>query len=68
MPPRAMGYEHSTTETTLNDSKSEQSKEVTWERWQKKRTFVRALEGTYGELEFQALMRRLDRIDPSYRN
>lgn len=24
--------------------------EVTWERWSKKRTFVRALEGTYGEL------------------
>ncbi|MDH5749491.1 MAG: cupin domain-containing protein [Rhodospirillales bacterium] len=24
--------------------------DVTWERWQKKRTFVRALEGTYGEL------------------
>ena len=22
-----------------------------WERWQKKRTFVRALEGTYGELK-----------------
>lgn len=26
-----------------------------------------SLEGTYGELEFQALMRRLDRIDPSFR-
>ncbi|MCH7542714.1 MAG: cupin domain-containing protein [Proteobacteria bacterium] len=25
-------------------------KEVVWVRWQKKRTFVRALEGTYGEL------------------
>ena len=24
--------------------------EVVWERWQKKRTFVRALEGTYGDL------------------
>ena len=24
--------------------------EVVWERWQKKRVFVRALEGTYGEL------------------
>ena len=24
---------------------------VTWERWTKKRTFVRALEGTYGELK-----------------
>lgn len=27
-----------------------QNKEVVWERWQKKRTFVRALEGTYGEV------------------
>ena len=25
-------------------------KEVVWERWQKKRVFVRALEGTYGDL------------------
>ena len=25
-------------------------KEVVWERWTKKRVFVRALEGTYGEL------------------
>src|SRR5262245_37052060 len=24
--------------------------EVVWDRWEKKRTFVRALEGTYGEL------------------
>lgn len=31
------------------------AKEVVWERWQKKRTFVRALEGTYGELQ-QGLM------------
>lgn len=30
---------------------SEESTEVTWERWTKKRTFVRALEGTYGELK-----------------
>src|SRR5437879_720799 len=29
--------------------------EVVWERWQKKRTFVRALEGTYGEL-YQSLL------------
>ncbi len=28
-----------------------QPEEVVWERWQKKRTFVRALEGTYGELQ-----------------
>ena len=27
-----------------------QREEVVWERWTKKRTFVRALEGTYGEL------------------
>jgi mannose-6-phosphate isomerase-like protein (cupin superfamily) len=26
------------------------AEEVVWERWQRKRTFVRALEGTYGEL------------------
>jgi len=26
-------------------------KEVVWDRWVKKRTFVRALEGTYGELQ-----------------
>ena len=24
---------------------------VVWERWVKKRTFVRALEGTYGEMQ-----------------
>ncbi|MPY69775.1 MAG: cupin domain-containing protein [Alphaproteobacteria bacterium] len=29
--------------------------EVVWERWQKKRTFVRALEGTYSDLQ-QGLM------------
>jgi gentisate 1,2-dioxygenase len=27
-----------------------QNKEMVWARWQRKRTFVRALEGTYGEL------------------
>ena len=27
-----------------------QPEEVVWERWQKKRTFVRGLEGTYGKL------------------
>ena len=27
-----------------------QGKKVVWERWQKMRTFVRALEGTYGEV------------------
>ena len=26
-------------------------KEVVWDRWVKKRTFVRALEGTYGEMQ-----------------
>jgi len=34
-------------ETTEFDGKNE----VVWERWAKKRTFVRALEGTYGELK-----------------
>ena len=28
----------------------ESEQPVLWERWQKKRTFVRALEGTYGDL------------------
>jgi mannose-6-phosphate isomerase-like protein (cupin superfamily) len=32
-----------------------QDKEVVWERWQKKRTFVRALEGTYGDLVSELL-------------
>jgi len=27
-----------------------EGKKVVWERWQKKRTFVRALEGTYGDV------------------
>jgi hypothetical protein len=27
-----------------------EDKEVVWDFWQKKRTFVRALEGTYGEV------------------
>jgi len=30
---------------------SEKREKVVWERWTKKRTFVRALEGTYGELK-----------------
>lgn len=30
---------------------SESREKVVWERWTKKRTFVRALEGTYGELK-----------------
>jgi len=34
----------------LSDSTKTGTEEVTWERWSKKRTFVRALEGTYGEL------------------
>ncbi len=37
--------------TVADEAKgSEQKEEVVWERWSKKRTFVRALEGTYGEL------------------
>lgn len=37
----------------MSDSKSDAAEggQVTWERWTKKRTFVRALEGTYGELK-----------------
>ena len=31
---------------------------VVWERWQKKRTFVRALEGTYGELVLELFTSR----------
>ena len=31
-------------------SQSTEANEVVWERWTRKRTFVRALEGTYGEL------------------
>jgi quercetin dioxygenase-like cupin family protein len=30
---------------------SEKREKVVWERWTKKRTFVRALEGTYGQLK-----------------
>ena len=36
---------------TKEKAASQDSGEVTWERWSKKRTFVRALEGTYGELK-----------------
>lgn len=32
------------------DTETAGTKEIAWERWSKKRTFVRALEGTYGEL------------------
>jgi mannose-6-phosphate isomerase-like protein (cupin superfamily) len=38
-------------------------KEVVWERWTKKRVFVRALEGTYGELMHELFSR--PRIYPS---
>ena len=34
----------------MSDSKSTGEKDVVWERWTRKRTFVRGLEGTYGEL------------------
>lgn len=36
---------------TKEKDTSSKDGEVTWERWSKKRTFVRALEGTYGELK-----------------
>jgi mannose-6-phosphate isomerase-like protein (cupin superfamily) len=35
---------------THNIGAAPPQEEVVWERWTKKRTFVRALEGTYGEL------------------
>ena len=42
--------------TVAEETKTEEKKEeVVWERWSKKRTFVRALEGTYGELITQDL-------------
>lgn len=34
----------------MSVEESQAKEEVTWERWTKKRTFVRALEGTYGQL------------------
>ncbi len=34
----------------MSDATKTGTEEVSWERWSKKRTFVRALEGTYGEL------------------
>ena len=42
--------EDSRVETGIGHN-SEKREEVVWERWTKKRTFVRALEGTYGELK-----------------
>ncbi|OGA95973.1 MAG: gentisate 1,2-dioxygenase [Burkholderiales bacterium RIFCSPHIGHO2_12_FULL_61_11] len=38
------------TEATRDTKASPPTDEAVWERWSKKRTFVRALEGTYGEL------------------
>ena len=38
------------TDTYQAPGEAGHNKEVVWERWQKKRTFVRALEGTYGEV------------------
>ena len=34
----------------MSDSETTGEKDVVWERWTRKRTFVRGLEGTYGEL------------------
>ena len=42
--------EMSTTEGGIGHN-SDTGEKVVWERWSKKRTFVRALEGTYGELK-----------------
>jgi hypothetical protein len=41
------GSETTTTEAGVGHNRPE----VIWERWVKKRTFVRALEGTYGEMK-----------------
>ena len=51
-PDKVVGVEVTEADAGLGHN---QPKEVVWERWQKKRTFVRALEGTYGELQ-QGLM------------
>lgn len=39
------------TQETVEESTTDESEGVVWERWTRKRTFVRALEGTYGELK-----------------
>lgn len=39
------------TDTTGVGHNSDKREKVVWERWTKKRTFVRALEGTYGQLK-----------------
>ena len=41
--------------TGLASPKHNQEQPVVWERWQKKRTFVRALEGTYSHLTKELL-------------
>ena len=41
------------TEATQNTKAVSAADEAIWERWSKKRTFVRALEGTYGELVYE---------------
>ena len=44
--------EGSREETTADDvGVGHNQPEVVWDRWVKKRTFVRALEGTYGEMQ-----------------
>ena len=40
---------------TIPGPKHNQDQPVVWERWQKKRTFVRALEGTYSHLTKELL-------------
>ncbi len=42
---------------TLPGPKHKQEREVVWARWQKKRVFVRALEGTYSHLTKELLNR-----------
>ncbi|HEX5281734.1 MAG TPA: hypothetical protein VFW28_16765, partial [Micropepsaceae bacterium] len=42
-------------ESSIAGPKHNQEAPVVWERWQKKRTFVRALEGTYSFLTKELL-------------
>ena len=42
--------EDSAEDAAIRGPKHNQEQPVVWERWQKKRTFVRALEGTYSFL------------------
>ncbi len=43
-------FKENETDVYIKPGEAGHNKEVVWERWKKKRTFVRAIEGTYGEL------------------